>query len=243
MKLKIDCEKIAPLFESYGEFVDEAVVKINQNGLESVATDSAMVCVYSIRIPKEKFDVFEVENEMKLGLNLSSFVSILKRAGNDKITLESDGKRLAIRMKNRTFTVGLYDLPESEIPPVEQLNFASSFRIKSEILATAVSDGKLNSDAVWFETCNDGVRFCSEGDVSSNEIILERGNENLLEMKGKAKALYPINYLERLKIGKISDDILVEFSENFPCKISFLNGFFVLAPRVEGNEEEVEKTS
>ena len=244
IKLKIDSEAITSLFESYKEFIDEAVVKITQKGLESIACDRAMVCVFSISIPKEKFEHFEVEKEEKLGLNLATFVDILKRAGKESITLEyEEHKRLTIKINNRTFTMALLDITEEEIPPIETLEFKSSFKIKSKILTTAISDGKLNSDTVWFETDNSTLRLHSEGDIAKNETILDKYNENLLNLKGTGKAQYPIDYLEKLKLEKFSDEVLVEFSEQAPCKINFLGGFLILAPRVVEEETEISEKS
>jgi len=240
MKLKIESEKITPLFENYEGFVEEAVVKIDQKGLESIACDRAIVCVYSLSIPKEKFEHFEVEKEEKLGLNLATFVDILKRAGNEEIALEYEHQKLTIRIGNRTFTVPILDISEEEIPPIEQLEFKSSFRVKSKILTTAISDGKLNSDTVWFETDDSTLKLYSRGEIAYNETVLDRHNENLLELRGTAKAQYPIEYLGRLKLEKLASEVLVEFSEQSPCKISFLGGFLVLAPRVV-EESEVEE--
>lgn len=242
IKLKIDSEEITPLFESYNEFVEEAVIKITQKGLESIACDKALVCVFSLSIPKEKFEHFEVEKEEKLGINLANFVDILKRAGKEKITLEyEEHKRLTIKINSRTFTMALLDITEEEIPPIEQLEFKSSFKIKSKILTTAINDGKLNSDTVWFETDNSTLKLHSEGDIAHNETILDKYNENLLNLKGTAKAQYPIDYLEKLRLDKFSDEVLIEFSEQAPCKINFLGGFLILAPRVVEEEEKSEE--
>jgi len=237
---------------NFSNFIDEAIIKVSPKGLESISCDRAMVCVFSVSIPKEKFEHFEVEKEEKLGINLANFVDILKRAEKESITLEyEEHKRLTIKINNRTFTMALLDITEEEIPPIEQLEFKSSFKIKSKILTTAISDGKLNSDTVWFDTNHNTLKLNSEGDIAKNETILDRHNENLLDLSGIAKAQYPIEYLEKLRLEKLtSDEVFVQFSEQAPCKISFLGGFLILAPRVmeeetleEKENEEVEQES
>lgn len=241
MKLKIKSDKIIPLFDTYKEFVDEAVVSITEKGLESIASDRAMVCIFSISIPKERFEHFEVEKPVDLGLNIINFVDMLKRAGKDEsIILEYQEifQRLRIRIDSRTFTTALLDISREEVPDISQLSVKSSFRIKSEILRTAVDDSYLNSDTTWFETNTDRLKFYATGDIANNELEVDK--DKILSIKGIAKAQYPIDYLKKLKLS--SDEVFVEFDNDSPCKISFLDGFFVLAPRVmEDGEEEVEK--
>lgn len=234
MKLKIESENITPLFDTYGNFIDEAIIKLDQKGLSSVASDRAMVCIFGVQIPKEKFDIYEVEKEEQFGVTLATFVDILKRAGKETIEISREGSQIVVKMGERTFFSPLA-LTGEDIPNYENLEFTSYFRIKSDVLLTAVADGKLSGDTVWFETDETSVRFSTLGDMNKNEVMLERGNQNLFEVKGKAKAQYPIDYLDKLK--KVSDELVVHFSEQAPCKISFLGGFFILAPRVTEKEE------
>jgi len=71
-----------------GELIDEGIFKINKNGLSITAADRAMVAVVDLRLPPLIFDDFKVENEENIGINITNFVSVLKRIKpNDSLTL------------------------------------------------------------------------------------------------------------------------------------------------------------
>ncbi len=228
-----------------GELIDEGIFKLNKDGLSFIAADRAMVSVVELRIPSMAFEEYDVEEETKLPLNIANFVSILKRVtSRDKIILEVKENRLHITFKNsstRKFSLPLLDISEEEIPPIDQLEFKARATIDSEVLKNGIKDAEVVADSVVFEADENAFRMIAEGDLSSVELILEKGNDALyeLDVQEKVRARYPLDYLKKMIKGhKVSETVTLNWATDYPLKMEFkvldkiaLN--FVLAPRVE----------
>ncbi|MCX8000616.1 MAG: hypothetical protein N3A69_16980, partial [Leptospiraceae bacterium] len=107
-------------------------------------------------------------------------------------------------------------------------------------LQAGIEDAEVVSDSVLFEASREKFSMIAEGDISSAQLELEKGNEALLEIKadGTVRARYPLDYLKKMvKAAKIADSVTLEWGQDYPIKLSFklenkLSLSFVLAPRV-----------
>lgn len=229
-----------------GELIDEGIFKADKNGLSLMAADRAMVAVVQFRIPPNVFDEFKIEDESKnIPINITNFVSIIKRAKpDDRIFLELKDNKLEIIMKSdsiRKFTLPLIDIQAEELPSIDQLEFKTKVKIISEILKNGIEDAEVVSDSVVFEIKKDTFLMRASGDISSTELVLEKGDQSLLELQGPdgTRARYPLDYLKKMiKAYKLADEVTLMWSKDYPMKMTFkdtdkLELNFVLAPRVQ----------
>ncbi|TAL47547.1 proliferating cell nuclear antigen (pcna) [archaeon] len=226
------------------ELIDEGNFKINKDGISLVAADRAMVAVVDWMLSASAFDAFEVDNEQKIGLNISNLLSVLKRVGgDDKLTLELKDSKLQITIQDgskRKFLTPLLDLSQEEVPPVNQLEFTASTQIKPDVLQSGLDDADIISDSVLFDISPEKFAMSAEGDISKADLELEKGNSSLLsiESKGNVKSRYPLDYLNKMiKAAKIADSVTIRMGQDYPMKLEFKSGdkcslSFVLAPRV-----------
>ena len=226
------------------EIIDEGIFKFGKDGISLTAADRAMVAVIDLLISKDAFEEYEIEEEKEVGLNMTNFLSLLKRArGSDKISLELVENRLILTIFNgtkRRFTVPLLQLTREEIPPIDQLEFKATVTLKPEVLEDAIKDASVITDAVTFHTTKEYFKISAEGDVSQAELELRQGDEGLidLEVQENSKAKYPLDYLEKiLKAAKISDEVTIKFAQDYPMRIDFkyegkARISMVVAPRV-----------
>lgn len=231
-----------------GELIDEGIFKVDKNGLSLIAADRAMVAVIDFKMPATIFDKFEVDKEQSIAVNITNFVSVLKRvAPNEKLELELKDNKLEIVMKNsstRKFTVPLLDITQEEIPPINQLEFNAKAKIKAAILKNGIDDAEIVSDSIIFEATKDSFNMSASGDISSAELTLEKGNDALLDLNvtGAVRARYPLDYLKKMvKASKLADDVNLRWSKDYPMRMDFssvdkVSLGFVLAPRVSENE-------
>lgn len=225
-----------------GELIDEGLFKFGKDGISFIAADRAMVAVVDFKISSQAFDQYESDEDQMIGLNVTNFLSILKRCGTgDKLTLNLQDNKLGVIMENgskRKFTVPLLELRQEEVPPIDQLSFTSKAVFKPAILQSGIDDAEIIADAVMFETSNDKFLMRAEGDVSKTELELEKGNESLIELQdGGVKARYHLEYLKKMiKASKISDTVAIHFGQDYPMKLEFKGEkcqlSFILAPRV-----------
>ncbi len=240
-----DANLLKDSISTIGELIDEGIFKVNKNGLSLVAADRAMVAVVEFKLPPTAFEQFEVQDEKLIPVNVTNFVSILKRAtGDDKISMELKDNKLDIVMKGsstRKFTVPLLDISQDEIPPIDQLDFKVKAKLKADVLKNGIDDAEVVSDSVVFEANKELFNIKASGDVSSTELTLKKDEESLLDLQTKesARARYPIDYLKKMmKASKLADEVTAMWSKDYPMKLSFkdldkVEINFILAPRVQ----------
>lgn len=225
-----------------GELIDEGLFKLSKDGISFIAADRAMVAVVDFKISSQAFDKYEIDQEQSIGLNVTNFLSILKRCGSgDKLSLGLKDSKLEVTIEGnskRRFLVPLLDLRQEEVPPIDQLSFSAKAVLKPAILQSGIDDAEIIADAVMFQTLDNKFLMSAAGDVSKTELELEKGNESLLElMDGNVKSRYPLGYLKKMiKAAKIADVVSVQFGQDYPMKVEFKNEkcqlSFILAPRV-----------
>jgi len=226
------------------EIIDEGIFKFGKDGISLTAADRAMVAVIDLLISKDAFEEYDIKEEKEVGLNMTNFLSLLKRArGSDKVSLELAENRLILIIHNgtkRRFTVPLLQLTREEIPPIEQLEFKATVTLKPEVLEDAIKDASVITDAATFHATKEYFKISAEGDVSQAELELKQGDEGLvdLQVEENSRAKYPLDYLEKiLKAAKISDEVTIRFAQDYPMRIDFkyegkARISMVVAPRV-----------
>ncbi len=240
-----DVDLLKDSLAAVGEIIDEGVFKLGKDGISLIAADRAMVAVADFKILATAFEEYKIDEEKSIGLNIANLLSILKRAkAKDKLILELKDSKLELTLQNsskRRFVLPLLDITQEEIPPIDQLEFTTKAEIKSDILKAGIDDAEVVADSVVFEAKPNKFAMRAEGDISSAELELEKGNEALLEIKAKdeTRARYPLDYLKKMaKAAKVADSVVLEWGQDYPMKLSFkvldkLNLSFILAPRVQ----------
>lgn len=243
-----DVSLLTNSISTIAELIDEGIFKIAKDGISMTAADRAMVAVVDFKILSNAFDKYEVDKDQSIGLNISNLLSVLKRAsGEDKATLNLQDAKLEIVLENasrRRFILPLLDLSQEEVPPIDQLEFTSKAQLNPRVIESGVADAEVVADSVLFEATPTRFGMRAEGDISSSQLELEKGNEALIELKadGEVKARYPLDYLKKIiKAAKIADSIAIEWGQDYPMKLSFkamdkISLQFVLAPRVAESE-------
>lgn len=226
------------------ELIDEGVFRLEKDGINFIAADRAMVAVVDFSISSSAFEKYEIDQNQNIGLNVTNFLSVLKRvSGNDKLSLSLQDNKLEVLIEGsskRRFLVPLLDLSAEEVPPIDQLNFTAKLSLKPDVLQSGIDDAEIISDAVMFEASGSKFTMRSEGDVSKAELELEKGNTSLMDISADAevKSRYPLEYLKKIiKAGKIADAVSLQFGQDYPMKLEFKSGdkahlMFVIAPRV-----------
>jgi len=227
-----------------GELIDEGIFRLKKDGISFIAADRAMVAVVDFKISSSAFEKYELDEEQSIGLNVTNFLSVLKRCGSgDKLSLTLQDNKLEVLIENsskRRFVVPLLDLSQEEVPPIDQLEFTAKATIKPDVLQSGIEDAEIIGDAVLFETSGNKFIMKAEGDVSKAELELERGNDALIDLKadGEIRSRYPLEYLKKMiKASKIADSVSIQFGQDYPMKLEFKAGDkcslqFVVAPRV-----------
>lgn len=227
------------------ELIDEGIFKLSKEGISLIASDRAMVAVVDFKLSASAFEEFVIDKEQSIGLDIPNFLSVLKRGGSeDRATFSLQDSKLELMLENasrRRFVLPLLDLSQEEIPAINQLEFSTKVQVKSDVLQSGIEDAGVVADSVLFVATPSRFGMKADGDVSSTQLELEKGTKSLIDLMAakEAKARYPLDYLKKMvKAAKLADSVTLEWSQDYPIKISFRSGdkvslSFVLAPRVQ----------
>ena len=241
-----DVELLKNTIPIIAEIIDEAVFKVDQNGVSMLAPDRTMVSVVDFRLPSTAFEKYKVEAPSSLGLNLANFVNVIKRIkGSDHVALElsKDSTKLKITVEGngkRQFEIPLLDIKD-EKPPVDQLNFAGRIEIESAIMEDGIADADIIGDSVILEATPEVFKIYAKGDVSSAELEMAKKDSGMLKLHANQsmRARYPLEYLKKMvKASKLAKHAVLEFGNDYPLRLEFsavdkVHMSFILAPRVE----------
>jgi len=240
MILKLDHPKLlADAVSIVSELVNEVRIKLLEDGMSIVAVDPANVALVIFKFPKESFSQYEIGNEV-WGVNLEDLKRILKRAStSSSVVFEQEDNQLKISIFDkvkRVFTLALINV-ESEDKDVPDLNFACKVELDSSSFSQAVEDAKIVADSCSL-IAGEGF-FMVEGSGNLNSARAEFSGDEAM-ISGIAKSKYSLEYLMKfIKAGKISDKVVVNFSDDYPLRLDFpgekMGIGFVLAPRVEND--------
>ncbi len=226
------------------ELIDETDLIIRKDGIKMVASDRAVIAVVDFFISRTAFSKYEYSNDLRIGINLANFLRILRRAmPNDIMKIKIRENKFEIKLSGesqRSFVLPIIDVSKEEMPPIDKLDFRSSFEINNEILSSGIDDADLITDSLVFNVNPEGILLRAESDSSSAELELVPGsNLRNLVAKEPTRARYSLDYLKKvMKAKRLSENAAISLSTDYPLRMVFsvpekIQLIFILAPRVE----------
>ncbi len=223
------------------DLIKDVEFVINEYGVSLKAIDAAQIAMVVFVMPKDVFEKFEVTGTTKLGINLPSFASILRRArANDKLTLKVKDKRLNVVLSgdnSRSFSINLLDISANELPN-PNINFDANLKIKASALLDGIKDASLFSTYLVFSVDKKTFKISAKGPQGDMESKTELDSGQIVEQEVKqdCTAMYSIEYLMNLMKGTTTEsDVEMHIKTNAPLRMRYKIGEAVLeyflAPR------------
>jgi len=247
-KLKVaDAKLLKDMATAISILVDEATFKIEPESLKLRAMDPSRVAMVDFEWPKTVFEEYICNEPMKMCINISELLKLLRRAGKDEVvelSLDEKTGRLQIKITGkytRNFTMPTLEASEEEVP-TPKINFNVTAKATTEGLRQAIEDAQLVSDHVRIEVDSEKMVLNASGDLMGAIIELQKGSDALLDLETKepSKATFSLSYLsEIIKAASATSDIAtLEFSTDMPVRLDFQQSkegklTFYLAPRIE----------
>ncbi len=239
-----DAKVLRDSIDTISQIIDEGSFKIKKEGIELLATDRAMVAVVDFRLASAAFQKYECDAETRISLNLSNFLTVLKRtSGSLEMKVSEDGSKLELTVAGdsvRNFSIPLMAASSEDIPPVSQLEFPASAEVKAAVMEEGIADADIIADSVVIEMGESGFKMRAEGDSSKTDLKVDKGSGTLISLDAKdtVKSRYPLDYLKKfIKAAKIADTAKIQFGNDYPMKLELKGNdvylAMVLAPRVE----------
>ena len=242
-----DAKTLRDMITAISTLVDEASFDLSPDGIKLRAMDPSRVAMVDFEWPKTVFDEYTCSEAMKMCINISELLKLLRRSGKDEsveLALDEKTGRLKITIKGnytRTFNMPTLEAMEEEVP-TPKVTFNVKAEVTTEGLRKALEDALLVSDHVRIEADNEKLIMDAAGDLMGANIELKKGGAALLNLETKepSKATFSLSYLsEIVKAASATSEIVtVEFSTDMPIRLDFKQPqegrlSYFLAPRIE----------
>jgi len=242
-----DAKLLRDMTTAISILIDEATFNLTQEGLKLRAMDPSRVAMVDFEWPKTVFDEYACTEPMKMCINISEMLKLLRRAGKDEsveLSLDEKTGRLQVTIRGkyvRTFNMPTLEAMEEEVP-TPKVSFNVSAKATTEGLREAIEDASLVSDHVRIEADNEKLVLHATGDLMGATIELKKGSDALLNLEAKepSKATFSLSYLSEIVKAAVatSDVATIEFSTDMPIRLDFQQQkegklTFYLAPRIE----------
>jgi proliferating cell nuclear antigen PCNA len=226
----IDLDKFRNGLKAISELIAEPNIELTADGWKLVAMDPANVAMVSWVF--KSYTSLD-HKDMKICFNLAEFRKMLARGGKeDHLTIEVSNK-IEVLFKGKTTKKFSLPLIESEAneQKVPELEFKSVMTMPSKDFSATLEDAGIVGESIALASEESGnLVVVSEGDLNKFHTSLTVGIEKIAGAKGK----YSLEYLNKMKSAeKLSDNVLIKLSSDYPLMLVYGDLTWILAPRVD----------
>lgn len=233
------------LISSISKVVDEGLFIVSpEEGLRFRAMDASHVILLDMRFPTDSFEVFEVDEERRIGVNFEDLAKVLRRSKkDDRLRLVADESSFTVSLLGkgeRSFTLPIIDVAAEELPE-PQLEFKAVIRVMSDIYRDTIKDVELIGDVIRFNASEEEFKVSSSSEFGEAEVIYRRESGSIIDMEVEdvQQSSYTLEYFSDLSSAtRVADTVTIKFSSDMPAEVvhELPQGAtfkFLIAPRVE----------
>ncbi len=238
-----DIEIFRNAMDTISSFITEGTFKFEKDGVNLMAMDPSSVAMLILKMLPSMFLEYNVNSE-SITIPMQEFTKIVKRCKpSERMIFEKKENKFLITIEGdykRKFYLPIIE-PSESVLKAPNLKFNSIIKIESSVVENGIKDAEMVSDNIILIANKDQFVMRAVGTNSNAELVIDKNSSSLIsiETKEDSQAKYSIDYLDRiLKATKLSKQIEIKFSTNYPLEIDFvkkdkLKLVFILAPRVD----------
>jgi proliferating cell nuclear antigen len=231
---------------------DEAVFKINANGLMCYLVNSGNTQITQITLPSDAFDLFSAGSVRRIGVDLDRVARILKRAtAKDRIHITEAEDRWYFTRGIHQKSTKLLDIGQiRKVPTRFELSHTVKVTMSGKEFKEIIVEAEDVGEALVLNASSkDGLLFDAQSksiDAQSKHVDLDTYNAVLnverLEFQPSGpreiKAIYTLDYLHDIAADmKAADEVTWQFATDMPCESEYVRDgceiSHILAPRIE----------
>ncbi|MCL5008216.1 MAG: proliferating cell nuclear antigen (pcna) [Candidatus Marsarchaeota archaeon] len=226
------------------KLVDEGSFDISKEGITLRAMDPSGISMVSFSIPNKAFSKYDVDKQMRVGLNLENLDRILASArGDEQLLMKDSGGRFLIEFIGK-HSRRRYKLPmietKKDIDKEPKVEFESEMEVRGESIKEIIKDAALLSTYIGFKTDKSSFTVMAKGDMGELEEE-HLGSADVIKnlvVKSPSSATFNLEYLDRMVSACPSgNQIKMSFKSNEPIMINYKIGdaevIYFLAPYME----------
>ncbi len=244
---KIDVNEIGEFkgaIEALGNLIDEGAFSFKKEGISLHALDPSQIAMVIFTMPNKAFTEYSVEGTQVVGLNLDNFNKILSRGGKGgKVSIFDEENKVVVQFlaekSKKSFKVPMIEVGAG-VEREPKVEHDVNILMKAGAFKDAIRDIAMVSSHITFEVKGKKLRISASGDNAEADLEFEDGDESIksMEVKGAAKATFPVQYFEDMVKGANGDvEVELGLKTNAPVKIKYALGnagfTYYLAPRID----------
>lgn len=250
------CKFLFDLLTVVQGVIEEINLEFTENGLEFQAIDSSHVSLVGLNLPSDSFISYVVQKRVNVGINLSSFLLILKTAEVDDVVKfkkqESDDTLTIMFSKSfktndecSTYQLKLIEIDQEmlNIPDYEEF---CEIRMPSKKFLKYCKDFQTFSDTVNITITNGEVvqasLDCDGEKAKGNKQLYHKADEiEIRTSVDKFKASFSLRHLcQFAKSSLVSPVVVIKMKDESPIMLIYVLAnkghlTFFLAPKSENN--------
>lgn len=249
---------IRPALAPLDALVSEAKLRFDADGLHVRAVDPANVGMVETRIHRAAFERYEISGDLTIGVNVDRLLRRLSDARrgertDDAVDLDISDKRIVAEVEREyekttaRFASELLTMDPDSIrkePYIPDLNLSYNGRLDASAFADIADHVNRVSDHARLELREGSLVVSGSGDDDSGDVGVEVNEFGDLDEDAEG-SLFSLDYFRDMAhaaVESLSDEVVLEFGDEFPMKMYFertdedgdqlVEHTFMLAPRV-----------
>jgi len=205
--------------------------------------DSANIAFVGFDILKECFNVYKLENDINVVMNINELKKIFDKAGEkDVLTIENKDTQIIITIKGKTlkkFIVPTLDI-EMDDKKNPNIEFDAKIYTESSLLNDAISVANILQEQLTVKVLKNEISFSTSKQNRKYSTFLNQNTK--IEMKvPSVECSYALDYITKfISASKISEKVIIELKDEYPIKLTYkipdkLQIYFILAPRIKND--------
>ena len=212
--------------------VDEAKIRLTDDGLTVTAVDPAQVAMVSTALYTEAFESYPESTQGVLGANLTRIDDILSLGGTSDLVhmnLNPETRKLHFEVDGLEYTLALID-PDTvrQEPDIPDLDLPLEARFPASEIKKAAKAADMVSDhiAIEYEADAEALRFTAEGDTDDAVYTVPDDELEIVTGTADARSLFSLDYVKDIVKSLPSNDteLTLELGDEFPFKLRYAVG-------------------
>jgi proliferating cell nuclear antigen len=242
----IEKSNVVPYFDAVSQHVDEAKVRIGDEGLNIRAVDPANVQMVDGSLSSLAFESYHAEMGV-IGVNLERLNDILGNANKGDLIhfqLNPEVRKLTISVENLEFTMALID-PDSirQEPDLPDLDLDAKIIMEGSVFSDAVDAIDMVTEHALFSYERGNAEIYGEGDTDDATIDLtDNDGVHDITAHDAGESLFSLDYLKNFeKMLNKNTTVTARIGNEFPIMVDFglADGHIqiegMLAPRIQSD--------
>jgi proliferating cell nuclear antigen len=216
------------LFESLKEILTDVNINFTQKYMKISAMDGSKKAMVHLKLETEKFEDYYCENDINLGVNMTSLFKLIKTINNnDTISFfveKDEPSKLQIRIENSDkITTYRYRLLQIENTgfTIQPKEFESIITLPSSDFQKICRDmNNMGADRVEIKSIDDKLVFSCKGDIADQESII--GSNQITNGNALVQGIFSLKFLLLFtKATNLCNTIDIYLANDYPIIIEY----------------------